>query len=65
MKYCFYYDESEHSRVINLSTVTGETHIMMVFWQLLSGGAAITKQLLNSVIMLLKKNTLIGRKKES
>jgi hypothetical protein len=38
---------------------------MMVFWQLLSGGAAITKQLLNSVIMLLKKNTLIGRKKES
>lgn len=34
-------------------------------WQLLSGGAAITKQLLNSVIMLLKKNTLIGRKKES
>ena len=40
-------------------------HIMMVFWQLLSGGAAITKQLLNSVIMLLKKNTLIGRKKES
>jgi len=37
----------------------------MVFWQLLLGGAAITKQLLNSVIMLLKKNTLIGRKKES
>lgn len=26
MKYCFYYDESEHSRVINLSTVTGETY---------------------------------------
>ena len=64
MKYCFYYDESEHSRVINLSTVTGETYYDG-FWQLLSGGAAITKQLLNSVIMLLKKNTLIGRKKES
>ena len=60
MKYCFYYDESEHSRVINLSTVTGET-----YYDGLSGGAAITKQLLNSVIMLLKKNTLIGRKKES
>ena len=26
MKYCFYYDESEHSRVINLSTVIGETY---------------------------------------
>ena len=26
MKHCFYYDESEHSRVINLSTVTGETY---------------------------------------
>lgn len=26
MKYCFYYDESEHSRVINLSTVTSETY---------------------------------------
>ena len=26
MKYCFYYDESEHNRVINLSTVTGETY---------------------------------------
>lgn len=26
MEYCFYYDESEHSRVINLSTVTGETY---------------------------------------
>ena len=26
MNYCFYYDESEHSRVINLSTVTGETY---------------------------------------
>lgn len=38
---------------------------MMVFWQLLLGGAAITKQLLNSVIMLLKKNTLIGRKRRA
>lgn len=26
MKYSFYYDESEHSRIINLSTVTGETY---------------------------------------
>lgn len=26
MKYCFYYDESEHSRIINLPTVTGETY---------------------------------------
>lgn len=26
MKHCFYYDESEHSRVINLSTVTGSTY---------------------------------------
>ena len=26
MKYCFYYDESEHSRIINLSTITGETY---------------------------------------
>lgn len=26
MKYCFYYDESEHSRVINFSTVTGDTY---------------------------------------
>lgn len=26
MKHCFYYDESEHSRVINLSTITGETY---------------------------------------
>ena len=25
-KYCFYYDESEHSRVINLSTINGETY---------------------------------------
>ena len=58
MKYCFYYDESEHSRVINLSTVTGETYYDGFL-------AAIPKQLLNSVIMLLKKNTLIGRKKES
>lgn len=64
MKYCFYYDESEHSRVINLSTVTGETYYDG-FLATILGGAAITKQLLNSVIMLLKKNTLIGRKKES
>lgn len=26
MKYCFYYDESEHSRVINFSTITCETY---------------------------------------
>ena len=26
MEYRFYYDESEHSRVINFSTVTGETY---------------------------------------
>lgn len=26
MKHCFYYDESEHSRVINLSTVIGDTY---------------------------------------
>lgn len=26
MKYNFYYDESEHSRIINLSTITGETY---------------------------------------
>ena len=26
MKHCFYYDESEHSRIINLSTITGETY---------------------------------------
>lgn len=26
MEYHFYYDESEHSRVINLSTITGETY---------------------------------------
>ena len=26
MKHCFFYDESEHSRVINLSTVNGETY---------------------------------------
>lgn len=26
MRYSFYYDESEHSRVINLSTVTGKTY---------------------------------------
>lgn len=24
--YNFYYDESEHSRIINLSTITGETY---------------------------------------
>ena len=38
-------------------------HIMMVFWQLLLGGAAITKQLLNSVIMLLKKKYADRKKK--
>jgi len=26
VNFCFYYDESEHSRVINFSTVTGETY---------------------------------------
>lgn len=26
MQYRFYYDESEHSRVVNLSTITGETY---------------------------------------
>ena len=26
MKYCFYYDESAHIRVIKLSSVTGETY---------------------------------------
>lgn len=26
MIHCFYYDESEHSRIINLSTITGETY---------------------------------------
>ena len=36
---------------------------MMVFWQLLSGGAAITKQLLNSVIMLFEEKYADRKKK--
>lgn len=64
MKYCFYYDESEHSRVINLSTVTGETYYDS-FLAAIIGWRSDSEQLLSSVIQLLKKNTLIGRKKES
>lgn len=61
MKHCFYYDESEHSRIINLSTILAR-RTMMVFWRQLSGGAAIMKLHLSRVIMLLKKNTLTERK---
>lgn len=64
MKYCFYYDESEHSRVINLSTVTGETYYDG-FLAAIIGWRSDHETAFERVIMLLKKNTLIGRKKES
>lgn len=64
MEYRFYYDESEHSRVINFQPLLAR-HITMAFWQLSSVGATITKLFLKNVITILKKHTLIVRKKES
>lgn len=64
MEYRFYYDESEHSRVINFQPLLAR-HITMAFWQLSSVGAAIMKLPLKSVIMILKKNTPTVREKES
>lgn len=64
MKYCFYYDESEHSRVINLSTVTGETYYDG-FLAAIIGWRSDHETAFEQRYHALKKNTLIGRKKES
>ncbi len=60
--YNFYYDESEHSRIINLSTITGETYydnflVAIVGWD--SDKEVEIKQ----KYWLLKKSMLSVRKK--
>ena len=57
MKHCFYYDESEHSRVINLSTVIGDTYydsflVAIVGWsnQFVYGFASFNKDNINLLI---------------
>ena len=60
MEYRFYYDESS-----SIFQPLLARHITMAFWQLSSVGATITKLFLKNVITILKKHTLIVRKKES
>ena len=64
MKHYFYYDESEHSRVINLSTVIGDTYydsflVAIVGW-------SNSKELeVKRRYSAFEKSTLIGRRKVS